>query len=75
MNINDLEIKKPYRIIKSKYQFAIGDKIYLYDNNMLVFQEKDEELHKVNLVGGSQGFVTTGKDSGFIHLNEVVTPC
>ena len=72
MNINNLQIMVPYEVIKSKYQFKIGDIIYLYDNNMLVLQGKNDELRKATLVGGNTGFVMTGDSSGFIYLNDIM---
>ena len=74
MNINDLGIKTPYRVTKSKYQFEVEDRIYLQDKNVLVLQNGDEELHKATLVGGSIGFAMTGQSGGFIYLDEHVTP-
>jgi len=75
MTINDLEIKIPYRVIKSKYQFKIGDRIYLQNKNMLVLQNGDEELRRATLVSGATGFVMTGRSGGFLYLDELVTPC
>ena len=74
MNIHDLEIKIPYRVIKSKYQFKIGDRIYLQNKNMLVLQNGDEELRRATLVSGATGFVMTGRSGGFLYLDELVTP-
>jgi len=69
MKINDLHVRTPYVVTQSKYQFSAGDKIYLLDNNILVVQG-DGELHKVELVGGSNGLAVTGTDGGFLTLDE-----
>jgi len=64
LNINDLKVGTPYRVTKSKYQFEVGDTIYLYDANTLVLQADGSELHKCELAGGSTGFAVTGTVAG-----------
>jgi len=73
LKINDLQVKKPYEISKSKYQFLIGDRIYLFDRNTLVIQG-DGEMHEIELVGGRKGFAVTGTDGGFLALDEKMHP-
>lgn len=71
MNIDDLQVRTPYKVTASKYQFEVGDKVYLYDRNTLMLQEAEEELHRVELVGGLRGFAVTGMTGGLLLLNEL----